>query len=276
MNEALSGLWEFGLPALVAGALVSVLCGVLSVQVVLNRIVFVSAALAEVAAMGIALSLWLGHHGAGEHVLGSLALTALAVWLLGTRLARGDLPAETRLGILYAFGGATSILFVAKSPAGKEEVVHLLEGSLLFATWSTCAWLAGVTVVVAGVLVWAFPHLVLIGFDPDGAQAMGYRLWRWRILLFGLVGAAVASATHSVGTLMCFADLVLPAAIALDWTSSLSGATAASALLAVAAHGIGLAVSFHPAWDLPPAPVAISVLTVAWLVSRTLARVRRG
>lgn len=271
MGEALEGLMGFGRVAFLTGALVAGVCALLSVQVVLNRIVFVSAALGQVAAMGIALGL-LKELGHGEVLAVSVVATAAAVAFLAARLERGALPLETRLGVVYVTGSATSILLVSKSAAGKEEVVHLLEGSLLFAEWREVWMLSAVLTIVGLALLASFRHLVLVGFDPEGARAMGYRVERWRLLLFALVGLAVATCMHSAGLLLTFAYLVLPGSVALHWTASLPGATALAVGVAVTAHAAGLLASFHPTWDLPPGPVVVVMLFLAYALGRAARR----
>lgn len=270
MSEALTTMLEFGRAHLAIGALVALLCGLLSVQVILNRIVFVAAALGQLAAAGIALAL-LMHL---DHTACSMAATFLGVVYLASRRESRSLPAESRLGIVYVTGGALSVLLVVKSAAGREEVSHLLEGSLLFATWDEVGHLATVVLLVAGVLSAAFRHLVLVGFDPDGARAMGYQVEAWRGLLYLLVGLAVGASTHSTGLLLSFSYLVLPGAIALTWVRSLRLATVASALVAVAASVLGLWISYNPAWDLPPAPVVVLLLVAAHAGSSLVAWAR--
>src|SRR5436190_5537987 len=86
--------------AIVVGGLAGVLLGFLGVHVVLRRMVFASSAIAQAAALGVALSFWIGalvdpaRHAAGHaagpaaHVLPSLlfepVLWAIAASLLAT------------------------------------------------------------------------------------------------------------------------------------------------------------------------------------------------
>lgn len=268
MSEGLSGLFEFGLRALGVTLLMAVLGGLLSVQVVLNRVVFVSAAIAQVAAAGIAAGLLLG--------LPPLACSAgaalVAVAVLSARLERARISAETTLGILYAAGAAASILLVAKSPAGHEEVMHLLEGNLLFATDGAVWRLAVLTLVVGTIQVGMRHHFVLVGFDPDGAQAAGYRVGSWRLALFACIGAAVAAGMEYGGILLTFADLVLPGAIGLSVSGRIEGAMAVAVAVALGAHGIGIWASYVPAWDLPPAPTIVALLVALYGLASLRAR----
>lgn len=262
MNEALEGLRAIGYPALVGGAVLAALGAALSVQVVLNRIALLALTLGQVSAMGIAACLFLE---VPYPTLGALGLSLVAAAALGHRDASPRTSAETWLGVLYAFGAAASLLLVSKSAQGKEEVVHLLEGDLLFIRWGQVGLLAGVAALLLFGLLAGMRHLVLVGFDPDAAGAMGYRVSRWRTAILGGVAVAVAAGMETGGLLFTFALLVIPGAAALRLTADLRLATGLAVAFAVACHAVGLLASFHPKVDLPSAPLSVVLLAAGFL-----------
>lgn len=266
MNEALEALRELGWNPFWGGVFLAILCGGLSIHVVLHRLVFVAAALSQVSAMGIALGLLFGwrNPSALAGVLGVLTV----LWM--SREKSSHESEEARLGLVYALAGALSILFVSKSPVGKEEVVHLLEGDLLFLAPEALHRLAGAAGLGSILLFLAFPHLVLVGFDPQGAEAVGYRVGRWRLLLLGVLALTVSVGMETGGILMTFAFLVLPALAALALTDHLGWASLGAIGLAVLSHGLGLFLSFHPAWDLPSSASTVAVLGGITLLLRAL------
>lgn len=263
MNEAFEALRAIGLPALAGGLVLALLCGVLSVHVVLNRVALLALTLGQVSAMGIALGLLLGF----SPTLGAVTFSLVAVLALGNRRASTRTTSESWLGVLYAGGAALSLLFVSKSAIGKEEVVHLLEGDLLFIGWYRVAALAGISLVLLALEAASFRHLVLVGFDPDGAAAMGYRVRGWRTGLLVGVALAVAAGMETGGLLATFALLVVPGAAALRLTADLRRATLLAAGFGMAAHLVGLVLSFHPLVDLPSAPLSVVVLVGIFLAT---------
>ena len=75
--------------ALYGSLIIAVTCAVLGVYVVLRRIVFVGAALAQVSSAGIALAYWLAGHGIATGLASHPEALSLAA-TLGSVAARGD------------------------------------------------------------------------------------------------------------------------------------------------------------------------------------------
>jgi ABC-type Mn2+/Zn2+ transport system permease subunit len=248
-----------------AGAVLALCCGVLSVRVVLHRQVFLAASFSQTAAAGVAMGFFLHH----DHpALDALVLTVVVILALGRALAERASPGEVPLGVLYAAGAAASMLFVARSAVGREEVSHLLEGDVLFTTEEAVWRLTALAIVTLVALAAGGRHLTLIGFDPEGAAALGYHPERWRLaMLFGLA-VTVALGMESGGILLTFGALVVPGAAALRVARNIGWASTLAAVLAVTGHSIGYLVSFHPSWDLPPAATTVGLWVLAYLVAR--------
>lgn len=271
MSEAWEAVQALGWVPYLAGLVLSIVCGVLSVQVVLHRIVFLAAALGQTAAAGIALGLLLGAHHPPAY---ALALCLAVVLLLGSNVRHGtpsrERASETSLGVLYVAGAAASVLLVNKSAAGREEVMHLLEGDMLFTGTEALSHLVGVGLLVLFFLAASSRHLTLVGFHPEGAAVMGYRVRRWRGALLMAVAAVVAPGLETGGLLLTFGCLVIPGATALLWTRSLLGATLLAASLAGSCLSVAYLASFLPSWDQPPAASTVALLVLTYLLSLAL------
>lgn len=267
MSDAWLAITALGWPPYLAGALLALVCGVLSVRVVLHRQVFLAASLGQTAAAGVAMGFFLHH----DHpTVDALVLTTIVILALGRALAERASPGEVPLGVLYAAGAAASMLFVARSAVGREEVSHLLEGDVLFTTEAVVWRLVTVGALLLVALAATGQHLTVIGFDAEGAAALGYRPERWRLgLLLGLA-VTVAIGMESGGILLTFGALVVPGAAALRLVRDIGRASALAAVLAVGGHSLGYLVSFHPSWDLPPAATTVALWVVVYLGARVL------
>src|SRR5712672_1770866 len=89
--------------ALYGALVIALACSVLGVYVVLRRIVFVGAAIAQLSSAGIALALFL----AG----------ALFFGLGGGQ--RAGIPPDATIGVGYAIAGAVGILLISKAASGE-------------------------------------------------------------------------------------------------------------------------------------------------------------
>jgi hypothetical protein len=135
--------------ALYGALVIALACSVLGVYVVLRRIVFVGAALAQISSAGIAFALWLAGAGIALGPLGlqtvlSLLLTLIAVMVL--RRTRPDAPRPYR-----AFGYPVTPLVCATVVTG-YLLTLLTEPTALVRT------LLGLAIVATGIPFYArFP-----------------------------------------------------------------------------------------------------------------------
>jgi ABC-type Mn2+/Zn2+ transport system permease subunit len=91
-----------------------------------------------------------------------------------------------------------------------------------------------------------------VGFDPDGARALGLAAGRADLLLLALVAVAAVAAIPAVGALLVTAIYVLPAAAARMLTASIRGLVACALGVALAEGVAGLYLAY---WlDVPAGP----------------------
>lgn len=101
-------------------------------------------------------------------------------------------------------------------------------------------------------------EFLYLSFDPRMAATQGYRSGVWNLLFYASLGLAIAMAIKSVGVLLMFAFLVIPAAVGLVVARRLLGVFVVSmATAAVAVFG-GIWLSY--AYDYPSGPMIVAVL----------------
>ena len=102
--------------ALYGSIIIAVTCALLGVYVVLRRIVFVGAALAQISSAGIALAYWLAGHGIATALATHPEALSLAATLASVTFFAGTLkcPASTSTNAMFArssrAGAVTRIL----------------------------------------------------------------------------------------------------------------------------------------------------------------------
>ena len=261
------------------GALVIALaCSVLGVYVVLRRIVFVGAALAQLSSAGIALALFLSGFGA-MHALGAHPVAmALVVTLAGAAFfgaeggGRGPVPPDATIGVTYAVAAAAGILLVAKASTGEAHDIFL-QGNILGITRKDTLVLLGVSVPVLLLHVLFYKEFLFVSFDRETARTLGYRVGGWNLLLYLTLGLVIAFAMQFAGVMLVFNFLVLPAVTGLLLGRGMAGVFAWSVVSALLAALIGFTLSVP--YDLPTGPAMICVSGVLALVAwgiRKLAR----
>jgi zinc transport system permease protein len=260
--------------ALYGALVIAAVCSMLGVYVVLRRIVFVGAALAQLSTLGIALSFWLAGIGVagfltGQPLVLSLMATLAGVLFFGVGAGRARIPADARIGVAYAVAAALAILFIAKAAAGEAHDIFL-QGNILGITRRDWVVLLAVSVPVAAVHVAFYKEFLFISFDQETARSLGYRVERWTLLLYLTIGVAIASAMQFAGMMLVFNFLVLPAVTGLFLAHRMAGvfAWAVGAGLLAAVVGFSLSVPF----DLPTGPAIVAVsgafVVLAWGIQR--------
>ena len=246
--------YDFIRTAMLGTTAIGVVCAYLGVYVVLRRIVFVGATLAQISSAGIALGILTGWSPNAW----SLALSFLAVLFFSHPSFGERWPQDATLGVLFTVSGAAAVLLVAHTARGNEEVVHLVQGNLLAMTASEARWLAASFAGILAVHVALFKEFLYLSFDPMMAATQGYRAGRWNLAFYVLLGVAIALAIKAIGILLMFAFLVIPASLGLTVTRRLGGVIATAMTSAALAVFIGIWLSYR--YDFPSAPMIIAVM----------------
>lgn len=267
----LNVIWLFR-EALFGTLLIALGCSVLGVYVVLRRIVFVGAALAQISSAGIALAALLGALGwtlgflTDELALSFLATLAGVVFFTvsGTR---SRVPPDSALGVAYVVAGGVAVLMIAKT-AGADVHDLFIQGNILGIQTRDTLTLLFIVIALLIVHALLYKEFLFVSYDPEMARTVGYSVRRWTFLLYLTIGVMIAFAMHSAGVLLVFNFLVLPAVTALLLGRNMRQVFFWAVLTGLLATTIGFALSVP--FDLPtgPAIMAVSGLLagLAWLL----------
>jgi zinc transport system permease protein len=257
--------------ALYGALLIALACSVLGVYVVLRRIVFVGAALAELSSAGIALALFLAGMGVSASVVThpiamSLVVTMAGAIFFGLGGGKHRIPPDATIGVTYVVAAAAGILLIAKATTGEAHDIFL-QGNILGITLTDMWVLLGVAVPVLLVHFVFYKEFLFVSFDRETAHTLGYNVTFWNLLLYGTLGLVIAFAMQFAGVMLVFNFLVLPAVTGMLVARSMRGTflVATCAALVAAVVGFSLSVPF----DLPTGPAMIAcsgaLVLIAWL-----------
>lgn len=286
------------LDAIITGGLAGAMLGFIGVHVVLRRMVFASSAIAQAAALGVALSFWIPivldpvSHAAGhqagpqahlvtsllfEPVVWAVAASLLATLVFITNPVRLHLTRESVLGFVFLASGAGAVIVGDRISQEAHDLSAILFGSAVVVQRADLVLVAAATLILLGGHLVLLRALIFVGHDPRGAAVQGLPVRRLNGFLFLSVGLAVALCTRALGALPVFAFSVLPAMTALVVSSRL-GAVFAVAAAAGALSGVaGYAISFRAELPVGATQTAFAVaLFASALLARAVARRVRG
>ena len=266
---------EFFKRALAAGLVVGSACAFLSVMVVLKRVIFVGAALAEIASAGLALGFYLGlgTHGHGAIAV-SFAVTLAASVLFAFPSRNRVLPQESLIALGFVVGSAAALVLVSKSAEGLEELKHLLSSHLLTARPEQTLFDLLVFTVLIAIYIVFYKEILYVSFDAETAHGAGLSPRTWNLVFYLVLGVVIAMAIRSAGTLLVVAYLVLPAAGALLAVRRMLSAQLLAVALAATGTLTGLCASFT--WDLPASAAIVLALFALVAGCFAAAGLRRG
>jgi ABC-type Mn2+/Zn2+ transport system permease subunit len=257
---------DWMLRALIGTLIVGTVCAYLGVYVVLRRIVFVGAALAQISSTGVGLALLTKTN---PYIM-SVVTTLAGVGAFSVKARDKRTTQESFIGIGYVLAAALTVLFIYRSASESAKVAEVIEGNILTIT-SADVWQMAVAAFLAVLLHTLFHKQFLFSaFDPETAQASGINSGRWDMFFFLILGVIIALSIKLAGTLLVFGFLVLPAVTALLLSRHLGKIYAVAIASATIATVFGLYASVT--FDLPPGPIIVVLSTVilglAWVVSK--------
>ena len=240
---------EIILPALLAGMLILSTHVPLGREVLQRGIIFLDLAIAQMAALGLVVSHFIGlegHHPMVDQLIaiGAAVLGASLLYLVHQVPTRIQ---EALIGILFMLAATGSILLLARDPHGGEKLRDLLVGQILWVEYRELI----ATALIYGVLLW---------------------LWfRWRARLgnygfYPIFAVTITLSTQLVGVYLVFASLIIPA------LATLSRARPWVAAYTIGFVGYLFGLVLSALLDLPSGAMIAWTLAVAALIGTGVSR----
>ncbi|HHT9111143.1 MAG TPA: metal ABC transporter permease [Candidatus Brocadiaceae bacterium] len=260
--------------AFYAGLIVGFVCPQVGIFFVLRRMVLLGIALPQVSNAGIAFAFLLHtigwhifHHIESEKVMaltGSVVFTLITIFVLAILERRRKGFTENRIGFTYAIAGAAAILFVSWNPYGKAEVLSMLQGEIIsipdIYLWSMLAIYGMIFIILVGF----HRNFVLVSYDIDMATTIGKHVVLWDILLYLIIGVIISLGVMTVGPLVIFGFLLIPAITARMITRGILLFCVVSSVIGITTSFIGFYLSYH--FDLPTGPTDVVLLCLVLIL----------
>ena len=250
--------------ALVAGILVSLLCGVLSTFVVLRRMSFIGVGISHSAFGGVALGFLLGI----DPLWTGIGFALMVALLIEYAQTRTSVEEDTAIGIFFAASMALGLVFLHLSRAYNVDVFGFLFGNILAIGTRQLWQILVVTVGVLAVILAFFKELVFLSFDEEMAWVSGVPVKALRYLFLVMMALVVIVTIYLVGIILVSALLVIPGAIAQNLARQLKTMVWVATGVAVGAAVSGLILSY--AIDFPSGATIVLVLTLLYLLTSGL------
>ncbi|QIK37726.1 metal ABC transporter permease [Caldichromatium japonicum] len=263
MPEFIAALsaYAFLQKALIAGLLASIGCGLIGPFVVVKRIAFMAGGIAHAVLGGMGAAIYLGF----DPLLGAIIASLVSAVLMGMVRLAWQAQEDTLISALWAVGMAIGLLFIAKTPGYRSDLMGLLFGNILLVPDRALIWMAGLDLLVGATIATFYRPLLALTFDEEFARLRGVPVAAFYLLLLCLVALTAVLLIQVVGLILVIALLTLPAAIAGHYIHSLESMMLIATLLGMLFTSLGLALSFAP--DLPAGPTMILLAGAVYILS---------
>jgi ABC-type Mn2+/Zn2+ transport system permease subunit len=175
---------------------------------------------------------------------------------------------EAITGWVFLVSASLSVLVLAHSPHGLEEIRRIHSSSIIGATVTDVGVFAVLLALTLLFLVVAGRRLLLFVTDPAMAAAVGMKVGRWAIFESLWLGLAVGLSIRVSGMLFAFGSLVLPPLVAKNLCREVRPMFFVAPAVALVTNTIGFVLANR--YDFPPAQMnvvlACLLLLIAWLL----------
>jgi ABC-type Mn2+/Zn2+ transport system permease subunit len=174
---------------------------------------------------------------------------------------------EAITGWVFLVSASLSVLVVAHSPHGLEEIRRIHSSSIIGATAADVCVFAVLLAMTAFMLALTGRRLRLFIMDPAMAAAVGMRVGRWAMIESLWLGLVVGLSIRVSGMLFTFGSLVLPPLVAKNLCREVRPMFFVAPVVALLTNGAGFVLANR--YDSPPAQMNIAIaailLAVVWL-----------
>lgn len=266
---------DFMLAPFMASLLLIFIMVYFGIHVIEREIIFIDIALAQIAALGSAVSLVINSLGAGaqdhlhEHdsrtILAYLFCLVAAGIFTMLKNKKIRIPLEAIIGIAYAVATTSSVIILDKGAGSDVHIHDMLAGTILWVSWGQVLRLLIVVALIGG-----FHYIFREKFKGatlsyQGKETSITNPKLWDFLFYLTFGIVIVEAVSIGGIVAIFAFLIIPSTVsaffASRWTSRI--------LIGLLFGGIAAVLGLYLSWimDVPCSPTIILFLAAGLVIS---------
>ncbi|CAH0533875.1 High-affinity zinc uptake system membrane protein ZnuB [Vibrio stylophorae] len=257
-------MFEFLLPALLAGFAITLIAGPLGCFVVWRKMAYFGDTLAHASLLGITFGLMWAIDLHIALVISSLLIALLLVLLQRQRLIATD----TLLGILSHSALSIGMVTLAFFDNIRVDLMNYLFGDLLAVGYQDILWITAIALTALAILIVLWRPMLLTTINPDLAAVEGINTQRMQLCLMLLMGLVIAIAMQFVGALIITALLIIPAASARKLATSPEVMAIFAVIFGMIAVVGGLGLSWH--YNTPAGPSVVVCASMLFVITQLI------
>lgn len=262
--------YEFIVKGLLGAVFASITAGIVGTYIVCRRMVFLSGGITHASFGGIGIGYFLGFNPVlGAAIFG--ILSALGIEYLSVR---HKIREDSAIGILWAFGMATGIIFIYLTPGYSPDLIGYLFGSILTVTNADIIALGIMSVILIIYFSVFYRTILYMSYDESFARTYSSYVNTFKYVTTALVALTIVLNIRMAGVVLVISLLTIPPNIAMIFTRVYSGIIIWSIISGFIGTVAGYIISYY--LGIPVGATIIFVLVILWLLAKFYSFIIKG
>jgi len=237
--------------AFFAGFFISLLLGWLGAFLTTRKMSFFADGISHSSLAGVALALLLGLSPLPIAIVFAV-LIAFGIYFIEKKTT---LSADMAIGVFFTSAMAFGIVLLHFYEGYQPELMSFLFGNILTISQGDLLTIAFTSLFLLAALSFSYRKMLFLTFDPEGAYLSGIKEKNYDLFFYAASAVSIVLALKLVGIILVTALVIIPSAIAKDFSKSFFQFLLSSMAIAFVMVFFGLILSFF--YDLPSGAVII-------------------
>jgi zinc transport system permease protein len=256
--------YEFIIKGLLGAVFASITAGLAGTYIVSRRMVFLSGGITHASFGGIGIGYFAGINPViGAAIFG--ILSALGVEYLSVR---HKIREDSAIGILWAFGMATGIIFIYLTPGYSPNLMSYLFGSILTVTNADIVALGIMSLILIIYFGVFYRTILYISFDESFARTYSSYVDIFKYITTALIALTIVLNIRMAGVILVLSLLTIPPNIAMLFTQVYSRIILWSVLAGFTGTATGYVISYFA--GIPVGATIIFTLVMVWILVKII------
>ncbi len=226
--------------ALLSAILISIAIGIVGSLIVVNKITFLSGAIAHSSYGGIGICVYLGL----PVFLGANVFAVISAIIIAFITLNNKSRIDSIIGMMWATGMAIGIIFIDLSSGYNVDLMSYLFGSILAVSNFDIYYMIALDIFIILLVGVFYQQILIVSYDSQFALLRGISLKFFYTLILVLCALSVVAAIKVVGLILVIALLTIPTYLAEMFVNKLSSMMIISTLLSIIFTLGGLSLSY--------------------------------
>jgi zinc transport system permease protein len=259
--------YEFIVKGLLGVIFASITAGLAGTYIVSRRMVFLSGGITHASFGGIGIGYFAGINPVVCAAVFSI-LSALGIEYLSVKQ---KIREDSAIGILWAFGMATGIIFIYLTPGYTPNLMSYLFGSILTVTYGDIIALGVMSVLLILYFSIFYRTILYISYDEQFARTYSPYVNVFKYITTALIALTIVLNIRMAGVVLVISLLTIPPNIAMIFTRVYFNIVIWSVAAGFIGTTAGYVISYYA--GIPVGATIIFTLVIIWIIAKAVKEV---